>query len=389
MKRAVILAFAVALLVGFVAFAYTMNPSDVDVRISQSLSYRMPLGILLVATLATGVVVAVLGVAAQQIWHALATWGQRRRVREEALVEELNASGVALAWGGEMERSRNVLRKAWRRDPHNKKAALALAASYVDTGEFMAAQQALQAAVEREPTDPDLRFALAEALRRNGDTEAAVRMHESIRVQYPHAPRILVALRELYAQTGRWRDAVEVQERYIAELASAEGIHGERSRLRDMRFHAAMALTDAAARIDALNEILNEDRDYAPAIASVGDALLELGRGAEAVKVWEKSFKREPRADLARKLLAQQADNAGRRRVVALIDRAADRLPPDDVHVLRASAALESDALEAAQRELELVANPTLPAVQQCWADLHLKRGDTERAWQTLRPIAS
>jgi len=389
MRRAVFLAIAIALLVGFVAFEYTMNPADVDVRLSRSLSYRMPLGILLVTTLVAGVLIAVLGVAVQQIGHTVATWSQRRQARQEALVEELNESGAALAWGGETERSRTVLRKAWRRDPHNKKAALALAASYVDTGEFTAAQQALQAAVERDATDPDLRFALAEALRRNDDTDAAIRMHESIRVQYPHAPRVLVALRELYTQTGRWRDAVDVQERYITELASAEGIRGERNRLRDLRYRAAMELTDATARIDALNAILSEERDYAPAIASVGDALLDLGRGAEAVKVWEKSFKREPRADLAAKLLAQQSDNAGRRRVVALIDRAADRLAPDDLHVLRATAALQSDALEAAQRELELVANPTIPAVQQCWADLYLKRGDTERAWQTLRPIAS
>jgi tetratricopeptide (TPR) repeat protein len=389
MKRAVALALAVAILVGFIAFAYTMNPADVDVRISRSLSYRMPLGILLVATLATGVVLAVVAVAVQQLGHTLATWGQRRRARQETLVEELNASGVALAWGGETERSRSVLKKAWRRDPHNKKAALGLAASYSDTGEYGAAQQTLQAAVDRDPADPDLRFALAEALRRNGETEAAIRMHETIRVQFPHAPRVLVALRELYTQTSRWRDAVEVQDRYIAELASAEGVHGERARLRDLRYHAAMELTDAQARIEALNAILNEDRDYAPAIASVGDALLELGRTAEAVKVWEKSFKREPRADLARKLLGQQSDNSGRRHVVSLIDRAADRLDPDDVHVLRASAALQSDALEAAQRELELVTNATRPAVQQCWADLHLKRGDTERAWQTLRPITS
>ncbi len=389
MKRAVLLAIAVAILVGFVAYAYTMNPTDVDVRLSRSLSYRMPLGILLVATLVSGVVVAVIAVALQQIGNRIATWGERRQARAVAIVDELNASGAALAWGGEIERSRSVLKKAWRRDPHNKMAALALANSYSDTGEYEAAKQTLEAAVEQNASDPDLRFALAEALRCNGETEAAIRMHETVRVQFPHAPRVLVALRELYTQSGRWNDSVEVQKRYISELSNSAGIHRERDRLREFRYRAAMQVAEPTSRLTALNALLAEDRDYAPAVDSVGDSLVELGRPAEALKIWEKSFKREPRADLARKMLAQQSDNAGRRRIVSLIDKHAGQLDEDEVHVLRASAALQSDALEAAQGELELIADATPATVQQCWADLHQKRGDPERAWQTLRPIVS
>lgn len=388
MKRAVLLTVSVAILVACIAYAYTMNPGDVELRLSRSLSYRMPLGILLVATLVIGAVAGVLAIALQQIARRLATWGERRKAKTEAQIESLNASGAALAWDGEIERSRGVLKKAWRRDPHNKTAALALAASYADTGEYDAAQDALRAAVEQEPGDPDLRYALAEALRRNGETAGAIRMHESIRIQYPHAPRVLVALRDLYAQTEQWGDAVAIQERYLGELANSQGLQRERERLREYRCRAAQNLPDANARLSALQAILDEDRDFASAVEAAGDTLVELGRGAEASTLWEKAFRRAPAVRLARKLLAVQTDNAGRRRVVALIDKFAARLPADDVHLLRASAALESDALETAQRELELVDDATSIAAQQCWADLHQKRGDPERALQTLRPIA-
>lgn len=388
MKRAVLLALAVALLVACVAYAYAMNPGDVEIRLTRTLSYRMPLGILFVASLAIGAVAGVIAIAVQQLSHRLATWGERRKAREVALIDELNASGVALAWGGDIERSRSVLTKAWRRDPHNKTAAIGLAASYADTGEFESARATLATAVEQAPTDPDLRFALAEALRRNGDIDEAIRLHESIRVQYPHAARVLVALRELYAHAERWKEAVDVQERYIGELANAHGMSRERLRLREYRYRAALQIDDAAKRLTALLALLDEDRDYAPAIDGAGDALVAMGRAGEALKIWEKAFRRDPRSDLARRMLAQQKDNQGRRHLVALIDKFADRLPADDVHLLRASAALDSEALEAAQRELELVTDATNASVQQCWADLHQKRGDPERAWQTLRPIA-
>ncbi len=386
MRRAVGLAIAVAILVAFVAFAYTMNPGDVDFRISHTLTYRMPLGILLVTTLVMGVVIAVIAVAVQQLNHRVSTWGERRKARRVAEVGELNASGAALAWGGETERSRNVLKKAWRRDPNNKEAALALAASYADTGEYTAAQTALQTAVEVQPADPDLRFALGEALRRNGEADAAIRMHETVAVQYPHSARVMVALRELYAQTGRWDQAAEIQERYISELAGSEGIQRERERLRDLRYHAALSLEDPAVKAAALEAIVSEYRDYIPAIDSIGDALVEAGETSEAVKVWEKSFKREPRIDLARKMLAKQTDLNGRQRVVSLVNKHASQLDADDVHVLRASAALANDALDAAEQELEAVTSSTA-AAQQCWADLHHKRGDAELAWQSLRPL--
>ena len=389
MGRAVGLAISVALLVGFVAFAYTMNPGDVDFRITSTLTHRMPLGLLLVATLVTGVLIAVVAVAGQHLNHRISTWSERRKARQVAEVEELNASGAALAWGGETERSRSVLKKAWRRDPNNKQAALALAASYVDTGEYEAAQNALQAAVEEQSADPDLRFALGEALRRNGETEDAIRMHETVRVQYPHSPRVLVALRELYAQTGRWEKASEIQERYISELAGSEGIHRERDRLRDFRYHAALQLEDAGAKVSALEAIASEYRDFTPVTDSIGDALYQAGREDDAMKLWEKSFKREPRIELAARMLEHQSDLNGRQRVVSMVNKHASGLDDDQVRVLRASAALANDDLDAAQEELESVSNSASPAVQRCWADLYHRRGDSERAWQTLRPLES
>jgi len=388
MRRSLGLAAAVAFLVAFVALAFFLNPTEVDFHLSPDTTFRLPLGLLLVGTMVVGVLIAVVAVAVQQLNHRLATWSERRKARQDAQVEELNESGAALAWSGETDRSRAVLKKAWRRDPGNREAAIALAASYTETGEHHAARQVLEDAVAESPADPDLRFELGQTLASSGSPDEAMRMLETVRVQYPRAARVLVALRDLYQSSGRWAEAVETQTEYISQLASSESIHDERDRLRDFRYRAALQLATTGERRKALEAILEEHRDYAPAIESLGDELVAQEHSFEATRIWERAFKREPSLSLANRLLAQLDDPAGRQRVLSLINKHADELAPDAVHMLRARIAIEDDALETAQKELEAITDATNPAVQATWADLHQKRGDHERAWQTLRPLA-
>ena len=389
MRRILVPAITIALIVAFVGFAYTMNPADVDFRISPTMTHRIPLGFLLVGAMVVGALLAVFAVLIQQINQRMATWAERRKARNLAQIEELNESGAALAWDGEIERSRSILKKAWRRDPHNKQAALALAACYSDTGEYEAAQTALEAAVAEDASDPDLRYALGEALRQGGRSEDAIRMHETLRVQYPHAPRVLVSLRELYSQAQRWKDAAGVQEQYISELSRSDGIHAERDRLRDFHYRAALQIENPTERITALEALLDEHRDFSPALNSIGDAMVDAGREGEAQKTWERAFKKKADLLLAEKMLAHQDSSSGRQRVVSLVNKYADQLDPDGVKILRANASLSDGALDAAQQELEGIADSTLRNAQRAWADLYEKRGEGERAWQTLRPLAS
>ncbi len=387
MTRAIGIAIAVVFLVAFIAFAYTMNPGHVDFKLSPGMTHNMPLGLLMVATLVLGMLIAVIGVGIQQVNQKMSTWNERRKARQFAEILELNASGSALTWSGETERGRTVLKKAWRKDPHNKGAALALAASFSDTGEYESARQALEAAAAEEPADPDLRFALGNALFGAGEVEDAIRMHETLRVQYPHAPRVLMSLRDLYSHTGRWQEAATAQERYISELASSEGIHRERERLRDFRLQAAMQLEDSDAKISALEALLEEYRDFSPALEAIGNAMMEAGRTDEAVATWEKVFKREPDIDLAYKMLAQQTDSPGRHHVVALVTKNSDKLGEEAARVLRARAALDNGALDSAKQELEGVSSTSGGAGQKAWADFHQMSGDPDKAWETIRPL--
>ena len=182
MKRLFIFAIAIAVLLVFGLIIW-LHPGSVDLRYSLDDAIHPPLGLLLVFTFLAGVIVTLLLTTLQQLQRHIGGWQERRKSRRALRIGEWHQSGAALHWDGDLERSRSLLRKAWRRQPHSSAAALALASSHMETGEHAAAKQVLQTAVTHDTSDPDLRYALANALRGNGDTAEALRMLDTVRVQ--------------------------------------------------------------------------------------------------------------------------------------------------------------------------------------------------------------
>jgi tetratricopeptide (TPR) repeat protein len=386
MKRLLLFVGAILLIALFGALV-VLNPGEVEFHPTHIHSFRPMLGLLLIFTFCAGALVAVLGGSVRNLSSTLANWRARRAARLATQAGEWHQAGEDLAWGGELERSRALLKKAWKRHPGTSAAALALASSYMDTGEYAAAQEVLEAAVARDAHDPDVRYALGEALRRRGEAGEAIRMLETVRVQHPRAPRVLISLRELYRESGRWKEAADVQEVYLATLPS-EARAGERERMVQFRYQAALGLPDAEARLAALDAVVQADRTFVPALVSLGDALLELGRGDEAQKLWEKAFRAQPRLVFVERLLATATTPRERERVLALLGKQSGAVDPDCLHLLLARAALADDAVDRAEAQLGAVARQQTPTVQRCWAEVYHRRGDDAAAWRALTGAA-
>lgn len=379
MKRVLLVAGAVLLVAAFGALVL-LNPGEVEFRPTHIHSFHPTLGLLVIFAFSAGLLIAVLGGSMRTLSGTLANWRTRRTARQAAQAGEWHQAGEQLAWGGELERSRTLLRKAWKRQPRNGAAALALASSYMDTGEYAAAQEVLAGAVEQDAHDPDLRYALGEALRRRGDTNEAIRMLETVRVQHPRAPRVLVSLRELYRDSGRWREAADVQDIYLQTLP-AEARAGERERLVRFRYQAALALPDAADRLAGLDAVVQSERGFVPALVSLGDALRESGRADEAHKLWEKGFKSQPRLVFIERLLADGTPHA---RAVALLGKYREQLDDDSVRLLLARIALSEGNLDRAAAELDAITRGDTPTVERARAEILHRRGEDVQAWAAL-----
>jgi lipopolysaccharide biosynthesis regulator YciM len=386
MKRALLLA-GVIVLVAAVGLLIALNPGDVEFHPDHVHSFRPPLGLLLIGTFLIGVVAVLLGSSLRHVGGLLGNWRARRGARQAAQAGAWHQAGEQLAWGGDLERSRALLRKAWKRHPGNGNAALALGSSYLDTGEYGAAQAVLEAAVAVHANDPDLRYALGETLRRGGDSAAAIRMLETVRVQHPRAPRVLISLREVYRAAARWTEAAEVQEAYLTALPA--GLHaGERDLLAQLRYQAALSMTEPDARLAALDASVRMDRTFVPALVSLGDALLACGRADEAKKLWEKAFRGTPRLIFIERLLAAADSPRQRERALAMLGKQSDQVDQDSVRLLLARSALNDGAVDRAEAHLAAIGKPDTPTVQRCWAELHHQRGDHAAAWTALSKAA-
>src|SRR5512143_1498981 len=293
MKRGLLVLGGIALIAIF-ALLIALNPGEVEFHPTHLHSFRPMLGVLLILTFCAGGALVLLGGGMRQLSLRLSDWRTRRSARAAAQAAAWHQEGEAAGWAGELARSRSLMRKAWRRQAANSAAALALASSYMDTGEYPAAQEVLQAALEEDANDADLRYALGETLRRRGETFEAIRMLETLRVRFPHAPRVLISLRELYRDAERWREAADVQAAYVESLPSPARA-GEQTRLVELRYQAALAVA-------APDAVVQLERGFVPALVSLGDALAENGRVDEAMKLWEKALRAQPRLVLIERL---------------------------------------------------------------------------------------
>jgi lipopolysaccharide biosynthesis regulator YciM len=379
MKKALAFVLGVATVLLFV-YVVWLNPTRVEFHVTGDQSFSLLLGLLLVVTFLLGVFVTVLVVALLRAGRSIRHWPERQQEKQATRIAEWEHAGNDLAWEGELQRARSLLQKARRRQPNNTNASLALASSYIDTGEYESAQRILNQAVAQDAGDADLRFALGEAVRRSGDAAEAIRILESVRVQYPRAPRALKALRSLYRDCERWQEAAEVQEAYLRSVPSGEPADKERRLLAQFQYQAAMATKDPSARADALSAILRADRGFVPAAVSLGDALVATDRADEAMKLWDRTFRSVPQTVLIERMFSQQSSPKERERTLALMKKYETQLGADSVRVTAARANLENGDVSACATELEAISRQSAPAVQTLWAEVHRRRNEPDHA---------
>lgn len=387
MKRSLALVVAVAVVaaMGFVAF---MNPATVEFVVPAKEPLKLPLGWLLVLTFAFGALATGALVVVVQAARSLSRLSERWQERQSERAADWTRSGTMLLWDGDLERGRSLLSKAWRRQSRNGALARLLAESYRDSQELDAARRVLQEAVTHDASDPELRRALGETLQRAGELTEAIRILETVRVQHPRALRVLGPLRRLYEKTGRWDEAARVQETYLAVLPGGRMNEAEKDRLGHYRYRAAMAIADPGQRAAALSALMDSHRNCLPAVVSLGDALVEAGRSAEAIRLWERALRERPATVLFERLIAQQPGARDRLHVLGLLRKLRNPSHPDHVHALIARTALQSANVELAATELESISQQDTPSIHRLWAEMHRQRGEVDRALRSLSRAA-
>lgn len=392
MKRFLLIVVGLALVCA-VIYLVSTNGMVTDFQLTPNLKISYSLGGLMVASFLTGAVSVLLAVMLQAGGRAILGWRQTRRERTHQRFVQMEERGEQLMWQGDSRQGRALLEKAYRREPTNSYAVLALAASYRATGESARERQFLtEAATHHHHTNPDVLLALANAHGYAGEQQQSIEVLERLRALHPRAPRVLAALRDAYLASGRWQDAVGPQEVLVAETRDPKQAAKERDVLTTMRYQASLAIEDPGRRIGALEALADRRSLAVPVAVSLGDALVEAGRLDEAVSVWERALRATPQTVLVERLAAHAADQNARNRLCGVLRRLkTDAVDMDRVRLFIAGQNLVDDRVSEAAEEIAVIESATDagPLLGRIRGEIHRRRGELQHAVEAYAKTAA
>ena len=339
------------------------------------------------------VVVSVLAVLLLQwIWRGprrirLALGNRRKEKGWQALT-----SGLVAVAAGDAPGARAHARRADRLLDRPPLTLLLTAQAAQLDGDDNEADQRFRAMLERPETEfLGLRGLMAAALRK-GDHEAAAGYARKAHALRPDAAWAAEAVFELQTRAGDWTAARQTlksaRDRKVLEAAPGRRRHAV------LLVEEAVRAREEERREEALKlarTAHGEAPDLVPAGCILARLLIDSGKGTQAVRVVEKTWKMAPHPDLADLYIEAWGDDGANlyRRMERLLN-----LNEDDreAHVAAARVAMESRLTGEMRRHLNAIGTTGLaPREIRLWVDLETSEENAEEAakWQASMIEAS
>jgi tetratricopeptide (TPR) repeat protein len=307
----------------------------------------------------------------------------------DVAVGELYAHGVEAQRAGKQAAAVAAYQELLRREPGHGEAHARLGEIASGRGDD---QSALLHSLQALRTDdhPETLLAAADAYRRTGRPDDAIALYQDVIARDPDHVAALRALRDLAAAEGRWADARPAQERLVSAVGADEraaeqswlaGIHYERGRAR-------VAEGDLTGGISAFRDALRGQPDFVPAAVALGDAHLQAGDAAQALRVWERAVDAQPALPLLSRIERQRREEGRPTRMIALYQGAAARQPDNHAIALALGRVyFDLSMLDEAVEQLEKVEvrAPDLPVIHAFLGAVFERRGQTREALDEYR----
>src|SRR5262245_2693639 len=350
LKRFVGFVLVGTLLLGFGTLFY-LNPAIVELHVTPSRSYSLPLPILVLASfLAGAAAIFELALFREAQWSL----GERRRRRREARIAKnraLVATGRELLWHGRPEPAKRVLRRAPALE-RDVEALAALAETALRGDRPAEARIVLEDALAIHRDNPRLLAILASVAGQESEWRQASSLLERALAAEPDSVRLAASLRDAYTRERRWADALRAEDRYLALLREPQDFAPERNRRLGLRYEIAISRERPEDVITELYEVLRDEPSFVPAAVSLGDTLRHLGRDREAGRVWLRAAHLQPLPVLLARIEALYRELAQPNKVIALYQRLQARGPSFTRGIRLVRFLLAEGAVEEASRAL-------------------------------------
>jgi len=283
----------IAFAAGFLYF-WGINPGEVTVFLTSEQSFTLPTAIMMICVLLLGLLLG----NSVHIFSALANsmkhWRGGRKQKRAEEIGTIYRSGVGRLLSGDLKKARTLLGKVLDRDPRRVDGHLALASVAEQEGNAQEAIDLLQKARKLDPKGLEILFKLAATFRAAGRREEAMGVYKELLASDAENRKAMRALRDLQIEVGSYQDALGLQKRIVKATSSGPRADEEKRTFLQLRYEVArkaLALGEGDKVVDACREMVKQDASFTPARVTLGDAYRQLGRDAEAVKVYQDGYK--------------------------------------------------------------------------------------------------
>jgi len=272
---------------------FEINREVLKAQFEVTEGYFLPVGVVLVLSIALGAAVVLVFGIARELGLAWEQRRTRRRERKQEDIEERYTRGLGLLAEGRDDDALGQFRAVLEQDSRHFNTLLKI-------GDVLRSQQRFAEAIEyhrkaHHLRDDDARplYALAEDHEAMGDLDRARAVLATILGINKTSVTAWRKLRDLHVKQRHWDKALEANER-VRRLAPRGARDQDAARFGiGIRYEAATEQIEAGRAKDGLaglRKLLKLDPRFVPAHVAVGDALSRLGQEADAVAAWHHGF---------------------------------------------------------------------------------------------------
>lgn len=352
-----IILFLLVIIIGAFFYLHTVNPAEVDFKITKDWIFTLPVTVLVFFGFFAGVTLAVfnsLFVDARRVIKDI------RVRREKKLREQSEANyrkGTAELLRGNPEKARQFFEKALAANPQDIDILLCLAKANMEGKRPDEAMKILEAGLLKDPGNMEVLSAIAKDSLITGDSYKAAKTFKEMLEMDPTNPFALKGLRDLRIKESEWEEASQLQKTLVSRGRNGEDLSKEKELLTGLLYESAFKLMnegnlDGAEQL--AKEALRNDDAFIPAHLLLGDLHLTKGKHSDAIKLWDKAFERYNDVALFLRLEDTYLKASDPQKILGRYEKAIARRPGDiTLRLLLSRLYLRLEMVDNAIDELE------------------------------------
>jgi tetratricopeptide (TPR) repeat protein len=371
-----------------IAFGYLfyLNPDEVGFTFLEDRTVLISPALIAFGAFITGAFFVFLVTLFVDTKRAFDLWRSSKRGRRDGMIRERYSDALEEILKGNLQQAKEILLKILEKRPQHLPSYLSLANIYNLDKKYPEAIDTLIRAKAIDPENLELLFDLAENYRSFKDYTLALETLDHILERHSSNREALREKRDIYIQQEKWTHAYQTQKNIVKHTKEKEQIPVEKRILSGMEYRFSEELVknrNYKEAEKALQEIIDEDRDFFPAHVALGDVLQIRGDSEEASMVWRKAFEISRNPIFLERLESLYLSLADPQKVLHLYYDLFQKHPEDSVLRFfygRLLVRLEmiDDALETL-RDLEITGTP-FPELYILMGRAYHRKGDSIRA---------